>query len=73
MGFGEINSVQRCLKAIRHESPDRVPVIPHIVHHTARPAGVPFCTYNRDPRVLVDCQVAAWRKYGCDGIHVDED
>jgi uroporphyrinogen decarboxylase len=72
-GFVEMNSVQRCLKAIRRESPDRVPVIPLIISHSIQLAGVPYWTYNRDPKVLVDCQVAAWRKYGCDGIHVTTD
>ncbi|MGD1103552.1 MAG: uroporphyrinogen decarboxylase family protein [Terriglobia bacterium] len=68
-----MNPVQRCLKAIRHDSPDRVPVIPLIISHAAQLEGVPFGTYNRDPRVMVDCQVAAWRKYGYDGIHVTTD
>jgi uroporphyrinogen decarboxylase len=71
--FTEMNPIQHCLKAIRHESPDRVPVIPLIISHAAKLAGVPFWTYNRDPRVIVDCQVAAWKKYGYDGIHVTTD
>ncbi len=68
-----MNPVQRCLKAIRHEPPDRVPVIPLIISHAAQLAGVPFWNYNRDPKVIVDCQVAAWRQYGYDGIHVTTD
>jgi MtaA/CmuA family methyltransferase len=48
-------------------------VIPLIISHAVQLAGVPFWTYNRDPRVIVDCQVAAWRKYGYDGIHVTTD
>ena len=73
MGLAEMNSVERCFKAIRRESPDRVPVIPLMISHSAQLAGVPFCTYNCNPRVIVDCQVAAWRKYGYDGIHVTTD
>jgi uroporphyrinogen decarboxylase len=69
----QMNPVQRCLKAIRRQSPDRVPVVPLIISHAAQLAGVPFSTYNRNPRVIVDCQVAAWRKYGYDGIHVTTD
>jgi uroporphyrinogen decarboxylase len=48
-------------------------VIPLIISHAAQLEGVPFATYNCDPRVIVDCQVAAWRKYGYDGIHVTTD
>lgn len=68
-----MNPVQRCLKAIRHASPDRVPVVPLIISHAAQLAGVPFWDYNRDPKVIVDCQVVAWRRDGYDGIHVTTD
>src|SRR5271157_414524 len=68
-----MNLVQRCFKAIRHEPPDHTPVIPLVISHAAQLAGVPFWAYNRDPKVIVDCQVSAWRKYGYDGIHVTTD
>ena len=68
-----MNSVERCFRAIRHDPPDHTPVIPLIISHAAQLAGVPFWTYNRDPKVIVDCQAAAWRKYGYDGIHVTTD
>jgi uroporphyrinogen decarboxylase len=68
-----MNPVERCLRAIRHESLDRVPVIPLIISHAVQLAGVSYWTYNRDPNVIVDCQVAAWQKYGYDGIHVTTD
>jgi MtaA/CmuA family methyltransferase len=48
-------------------------VIPLIISHSIQLAGVPYWTYNRDRKVIVDCQVAAWRKYGYDGIHVTTD
>jgi uroporphyrinogen decarboxylase len=68
-----VNSVERCRKAIRIEEPDRVPVIPLIISHAAKMCGVPFCDYNRHPKLIVECQVAAWRRYGYDGIHVTTD
>jgi len=68
-----MNSVERCLRAIRRESPDRTPVVPLIISHAARLAGRPFCAYNCDPRIIVECQVAAWRRYAYDGIHITTD
>jgi uroporphyrinogen decarboxylase len=68
-----MNSVERCFRAIRHEPPDHTPVIPLIISHAVRLAGVPFWAYNREPKVIVDCQAEAWRKYGYDGIHVTTD
>ncbi len=68
-----MNTVERCLRAIRRQQPDRTPVIPLIISHAARLTGTPFWHYNRDPKVIVDCQAAAWRKYGYDGIHVTTD
>jgi uroporphyrinogen decarboxylase len=68
-----MNSIERCCAAIRREMPDRVPVIPLIISHAVKLAGIPFCDYNRDPRIIADCQIAAWRRYGYDGIHVTTD
>lgn len=68
-----MNPTERCMKAIRHEKVDRVPVLPLVISHAIKLANVPFRQYNTDPKVLVDCQIAAWRKYGYDGIHVTTD
>ena len=68
-----MDSLERSMKAIRLEQPDRVPVVPLIISHAAARAGVPFRKYNTDPKVIVDCQAAAWREYGYDGIHVTTD
>jgi uroporphyrinogen decarboxylase len=48
-------------------------VIPLVISHAASRMGVPFRCYNTSPKVLVDCQAAAWREYGYDGIHVTTD
>ena len=61
------------MAAIGRMTPDRVPVIPLVISHAAKLAGVPFCDYNTNPRLIVDCQVAAWRAYGYDGIHITTD
>jgi uroporphyrinogen decarboxylase len=68
-----MDSLERCMKAICHEEVDRVPVVPLVISHAVKLANVPFCQYNTDPKLLVDCQIAAWRKYEYDGIHVTTD
>jgi len=64
---------ERCMKAIRRERPDRVPVIPLIISHAAKLAGVPFERYNRDAKVIAEVQAACWRRYRYDGVHVTTD
>ena len=66
----EMNPVERVRRAIAGEMPDRVPVVPLIIHHTMRLAGVRYDQYAQDPRLLVDTQVRAWQTYGYDGFHV---
>jgi uroporphyrinogen decarboxylase len=68
-----MGSLEHCRRAIRLEEPDRVPVVPLVISHAAARRGVPFRYYNTNPKVLVDCQVAAWQDYGYDGIHVTTD
>ena len=65
--------VERCYKAILREMPDRVPVVPLAISHSVRLAGVPFESYNKDPKLLAECQAALWRAYDFDGIHISSD
>ena len=65
--------LERCLKAVRREQPDRVPVVSLVISHAAKLAGVAFSQYNQDPEVIAEVQAAAWRRYGYDGIHVTTD
>ena len=68
-GGNETNSVERCLRALRHEPADHKRVTPLIISPAAQLAGVPFLDCNRDPNFIVDCQMAAWQKCGYDGIY----
>lgn len=68
-----MTSLERCMAAVRRQEPDRVPVVPLVISHAAKLAGVPFSEYNRDPQVIAEVQAAAWRRYGYDGIHVTTD
>lgn len=69
----EMNPVERVRRAIAGETPDRVPVIPLIIHHTMKLSGVRYDRYAQDPQLLVDTQVRAWQTYGYDGFHVTSD
>jgi uroporphyrinogen decarboxylase len=68
-----MDSVERCMRAIRHEETDRVPVAPLIISHAVQLANLPFCRYSTDPIALADCQIACWRKYSYDAIHITTD
>ena len=68
--MAELNSVERVRRAISGEIPDRVPVIPLIIHHAMRIANVRYDEYARDPNLLVKTQVNCWQTYGYDGFHV---
>jgi MtaA/CmuA family methyltransferase len=66
----ELNSVERVRRAVAGEIPDRVPVIPLIIHHSMHIANVHYDHYAQDPDLLVSTQVSCWRTYGYDGFHV---
>jgi uroporphyrinogen decarboxylase len=69
----ELNAVERVRRTIAGETPDRVPMIPLIIHHTMKLAGVRYDRYAQDPHLLVDTQVRAWQFYGYDGFHITSD
>ncbi len=65
-----MNSIERVQRTIGGETPDRVPVIPLIIHHAMKIAGVRYDQYARDPALVASTQVNAWETYGYDGFHV---
>jgi uroporphyrinogen decarboxylase len=69
----ELNSVERVRRAVAGETPDRVPVIPLVIHLTMKLAGVRYDHYAQDPSLLVKTQIQAWQTYGYDGFHVTSD
>jgi MtaA/CmuA family methyltransferase len=68
-----MNSKQRALAAIHHQTPDRVPVIPqaHVwaLYHYGSSANE--CMWDGDK--YADIQIAAQREFGWDGIFVATD
>jgi len=52
---------------------DRFPCVPLVLNHSARVAGVKVGDHNRDGRVMGQCHVKAYRKYGQDLITIFSD
>jgi uroporphyrinogen decarboxylase len=69
----ELNSVERVRRAVAGETPDRVPVIPLVIHLTMKLAGVRYDRYAQDPKLLMETQVRAWQAFGYDGFHITSD
>ena len=62
-----MNSLERCLKVINHEIPDRVPVIPQDAHIAAHLAGLNHLEYARDAKKRADAVLAQRERFDFDG------
>ncbi len=63
-----MNSIERIMKAINFETPDRVPVIPQVFGHAAIISKVPLHDYIRDGELLARCQINALQRYKYDAV-----
>ena len=52
---------------------DRFPCVPLVLNHAARVAGVKIGAHNRDGRLMGECHVTAYRRYGQDLITIFSD
>jgi uroporphyrinogen decarboxylase len=52
---------------------DRFPCVPLVLNHSARVAGVQVGDHNRDGRIMGQCHVKAYRRYGQDLITIFSD
>lgn len=52
---------------------DRLPCNPNIANGVARVYGCKISQFNTDPKVLAEAQIAAYRKFGGDGIRIFTD
>ena len=68
-----MTSLERSLRAIHHQQPDRVPVIPqaHVWALYAYGSSSQECMY--DGARYAEIQIQAWRDFGWDGIFVATD
>ena len=65
-----MTSKDRILASIRGQPVDRVANMPLIKQFCARQTGIPFEDYNRDHRVLVDCQIQMLERWKIDCVNV---
>ena len=65
-----MTSLQRVLAAIRHQPVDRVPVMPLIKQFCTRRLGKDYAEYNRNGRVLVECQMEIHGRFDFDCFNV---
>jgi len=62
-----LNSVERTLKTLRHEQPDRVPVsLPNFMVTARMIAPHDFPGFFRSGEAMAEGQLAAWRRFGHD-------
>lgn len=68
-----LTSLERSLRAIHHQKPDRVPVIPqaHVWALYAYGSSANECMFNGE--LYAEIQMRAWREFGWDGIFVATD
>ena len=68
-----MNSLERCLAAIDHKIPDRVPVIPQDSQFAAYFAGYDMVEFSTDFKKIAKAQIQCCQKFGFDGIMMGPD
>ena len=68
-----MNSLERCLAAIKHKIPDRVPVIPQDSQFAAFFTGYDMVEFSKDPKKIANGQIECCKKFGFDGIMMGPD
>ena len=63
-----MNSLERIALTMKFRKPDRLPVIPQILGHTATLLNVPLSDYCRNGEILAKCQLHALDYYQHDAI-----
>jgi uroporphyrinogen decarboxylase len=67
-----MNSIERALRTLEHQLPDRVPVDLHNFVVTARMMGATsFAELFRDGEAMAEGQIMAWRRFGHDVLLVE--
>jgi len=62
--------LERVRAALRGEPPDSVPIVPILHTMSTRLLGMPIGRYASDARTMADCVLAAYRRFGYDGIQL---
>lgn len=65
--------LERILKTLRSEKPDRPPVIPFVMQYAAKVAGVNYRDYCKDGDAMAKSQLKCIREFGYDAANVSSD
>ncbi len=65
--------LERILKTIRSERPDRPPVIPFVMQYAAKVAGIDYRDYCKDGDAMAKSQLECLREFGYDAANVSSD
>ncbi len=68
-----LSSLQRCLKVLNGELPDRVPVIPQSFMFAVETAGLKIGDVNSSGKLMAEAHRISVEKYGYDGCVIDFD
>ncbi len=52
---------------------DRLPCNPNMANGVARVYGCKISEFNHNPKTIAEAQIAAYRKFGCDGLRIFTD
>lgn len=65
--------VQRVQAIANGKQADRLPCNPNIANGVARIYGCKISEFNHNPRAIAQAQMAAYRRFGCDGLRIFTD
>jgi len=68
-----MNAINRVKSTLRFEKTDRVPVFSHIYGFASQLNQIPLKEYLNSAELMAGCQLAAWKRFGYDGIAVFAD
>lgn len=69
----EMNSLERCMAALKFEIPDRVPVVPQAFMFACKTAGYKIGQINKNGKLMAETHLISQEKYGYDGVVIDID
>jgi MtaA/CmuA family methyltransferase len=68
-----MNSLERCQTVLRHEIPDRVPVIPQDYHMAMRYSGLNHLNFHTDPVKMAEAHLKFMNDFDLDGVIIGAD
>ncbi|TFF95297.1 MAG: hypothetical protein EU547_07685, partial [Promethearchaeota archaeon] len=69
----EMSSYERVMMSLKHEEPDRVPVVPFAQTFSAKFAGIPFSEYVSHAETFLKGQLDVYKAFGWDALCFSSD